>query len=511
MKMSTRRRDTQRIDRRRFLTGAAGSVLALPMLEATMPRLAFGQGAAPPKRLVVILHPHGRWVGNGTKTGAATQDNWSPLQQTGPYPATGNLSPALASLSEMRKELVTIDGVDNLVRHMVSDPDGHKPASLTCLTCARPTSTMKGGGPSIDFVAGERLRASGAQQSALVFPESAMDFPWRYAGTEFYRANGTPPTLVESNPAQAIQDLFGSLTMSTTPPPKPTLHDRLVSRRPSILDAVAKSYVALEKGVSAADRDRLAQHANFIQTLETRLGGGGGTALAKGCAKPDASLIPKYDPAANQRCDLDGQVTPWIIENLVMSLACDVTRVASLHFSNNNDPTYSSEFTGTSPFAGGNNHHAMVHDTPQLSATNAAPLTQAFQFHDKMALRLIKRLSEVTDTDGSRLLDNTLVLWVGDMGYGATHAVFNVPVVMAGMKSAFPKGQGRHVVLPQRHSLGDLYAQVLRMLGGSDMTFGATGKIGDSGLSGDKGLNTYAGYPGYITGNVPLHSGPLDL
>ena len=65
---------------------------------------------------------------------------------------------------------------------------------------------------------------------------------------------------------------------------------------------------------------------------------------------------------------------------------------------------------------------------------------------------------------------------MSDLGYGSGHYCYNYPVVLAGMKSAFPKGQGRHVV-GQVNSLGDLYAQVLRMLGGTDATFGSTGTL----------------------------------
>jgi hypothetical protein len=87
------------------------------------------------------------------------------------------------------------------------------------------------------------------------------------------------------------------------------------------------------------------------------------------------------------------------------------------------------------------------------------------------------------------------------------HVDYNVPVVMAGLKSAFPQGQGRHVV-SNRRSLGDLFAQVLRMFGGSDTTFGSTGVIGDHNTG---TLVADAGYPGYITKTTPLHSGALDL
>jgi hypothetical protein len=56
--------------------------------------------------------------------------------------------------------------------------------------------------------------------------------------------------------------------------------------------------------------------------------------------------------------------------------------------------------------------------------------------------------------------------------------------------------------------MGDLFAQVLRMVGGSDMTYGDTGVLGDYNTG---NLNAGAGFPGFITPSTPLHSGPLDL
>ncbi|HEX9618989.1 MAG TPA: DUF1552 domain-containing protein [Polyangiaceae bacterium] len=502
----------QRIDRRKFLLGAGGTALALPMLEAHAPRVAFGAAAPAPRRLIVVLHPHGRNVGNGLDESGSLQDNWSPSPGgSTTYPETGPLSPMLAALDEIRNEIITIDGIDNLARHTSGHEDGHLSGSLTCLTCTTPKSNMTGGGPSIDFVAGQLLRASAAQQAALVFPASAMDADWRYEGIEFYGENGTSPTLVESNPARAIPQLFGNVMQDDEPPLEKTLHDRLLARRGSILDSVAQSYESLSRQVSVTDRERLEQHAAFIRTLETRLGGGGGVTLAQGCARPDESVVPDYNASNNLRGEVDADVTPWIIENLVMSLACDVTRVASLHHWLAGDPYFPSEFDGESPLGGGNNWHDMIHNTPHLRDPNAEPLTQAFQFHGKMFVRLIQRLSEIIDVDGSRLLDNTLVMWVSDMGYGSGHLDFNNPVVLAGMGSAFEGGQGRHIVLPERRSLGDLYAKVLRMLGGTDETFGTTGTLGDSGFSSKDALNAWSGSPGYIEASLPLHLGDIEL
>jgi hypothetical protein len=171
---------------------------------------------------------------------------------------------------------------------------------------------------------------------------------------------------------------------------------------------------------------------------------------------------------------------------------------------------FPSEFDGASPFDGDAGWHANIHDTDALDRPWAKNITHAFQFYGKVFTRLIQRLAAIVDTDGSRLLDNTLVVWNSDLGYGAAHHSFNHPVVLAGLGAAFPQGQGRHVVCDGRRSLGDLYAQLLRMLGGSDTTFGVTGKIGDSGVSGDK-LMAQNGAPGFISVNTPLHLGELDL
>src|SRR5262249_38288124 len=92
MTMRFRQPLIQRIDRRRFLGGAGGAMLALPMLEAHAPRLAFGASTPPPQRLIVILHGHGRVCGGNADSGAP-EDNWSPLQTTGALPTSGDLSP----------------------------------------------------------------------------------------------------------------------------------------------------------------------------------------------------------------------------------------------------------------------------------------------------------------------------------------------------------------------------------------------------------------------------------
>src|SRR5262245_8955849 len=160
------RRAMNRVDRRKFLLGAGGAMLALPMLEAFAPREAHAAG--PPKRVLFVFSPHGRPVGRGING----QDNWSPAA-AGPLPV--NISPSLASLAPIRDKIVTIDGIDNMVRAAAyGDTAGHGAACATCMTCAVPISN----GPddstatahSIDYELGLRLRPNESMPASMIFP-----------------------------------------------------------------------------------------------------------------------------------------------------------------------------------------------------------------------------------------------------------------------------------------------------------------------------------------------------
>lgn len=485
-----------RIDRRKFLLGAGGAMLALPMLEAFAPKKSFAAPGAP-KRVIFVHHAHGRPLSE-----ESGPDNWSP-GAAGALPT--NISPALASLAPIRDKIVTLDGIDNVVRHATGDDAGHGSAGATCMTCAVPivngSDNETATAASIDYVLGDRLRANASMRPSIIFPaQLAGGF---YQGYSFFGPDGSPPYLADSRPEVVVSDLFGGVNPSEPPPTTPTLRDRLVSRRPNILDGVAKDFLALRKKLNAADRDRLDKHAAFVDALSKA--GGGTSTPTEGCSVPDLSAMPDYS-GDNGRGQMDAITTPYQIENLVQALACDITRVGVLHFHAGYDPLFPSEFPAPNADLLGSNWHSLIHETGAVGDPQSGTLTKAFQYFAKSFTQLVQRLDQLTDLDGSTLLDNTLVVWVSDMGYGARHHDYNVPVVMAGMPSAFPGGQGRHVNAA-RHTLGDLYAQILRMVGGTDTTFGATGTLGSIALSGN--LVEWSGQE--ISASTPLHRGAIDL
>ncbi|MBX7081897.1 MAG: DUF1552 domain-containing protein [Nannocystaceae bacterium] len=512
---------TLRIDRRRFLLGSGGAMLALPLLESLAPRTAHGGGATAPRRLVIVTHDQGRLVGNGT-----LGDWWSPRATTGPLTPGAAPSTMLAALAPIADQIVTIDGIDNLVRHASNMQDGHIPALVSALTCMPQAGVdWRSTGASIDHVAGLRLRASAAMRASLVFPASATPYnDYGYSPIQWYGDGGTEPTVVSGNPAEAVVDVFGPPVARPRPMPEPTpptLRERMAARRVDLLGGVNEQLQSLRARVSMRDRERLDRHAAFIESTQARFGGGGPSQPTATCQRPDETVMPHVVPAdwdeyqqfGNppqwSRGRSDALTWPFQLETLVQSLACDVVRVVGLGF--HPDPSWASEFR-VSPFEGDGTLHNMVHglQSPDNAPTDADAIATGFGGHARRFTELVQRLAQIEDIDGSRLLDNTLVVWVSEMGYGSDHLAWNIPVVMAGMPSAFAQGQGRHLVC-NRRTMGDLWAQVLRMLGGDDTEFGATGTLGElASAYGVSDLVLGAGHPS-LGPDTPLHQGTLDL
>jgi hypothetical protein len=499
---------TTRFDRRKLLCGAGGSLLAIPLLESLMPRAAFAAPVAP-KRFVIFRHSMGRLVGGRPDSNNVVPDRWSPMATTGPLPV--GLSPLLAPLEPIRNEVVTVDSVDNIVRHLATGQaaaDGHHFPTLTHLNCLLPKPDDTGGGPTIDYVVGSRLRANAAMPASLILNGDTGQ------GGEtgrFWGENGTPPNEValDGDLAGAIAKIFTGTT--ATPPATLTLKDRIVGARSSILDRVYSDYSSVRAKVSTTDQRRLDQHMTFIREAQTRYNTANLSMPTSGCMPVNPNTLP----AACGDLSRLNECAPSAVDAIVQALSCDVTRSIALDYATD-AYTFDWMFPNGSPFAA-DGWHAEVHGSDDLTSAQAAAVQKSFGFFASTFTLLVQKLAAVTDIDGKRLLDNTLVLWTSEMGYGSTHGCFNHPIVLAGMKSAFPKGQGRHVVPPNRASLGDLFAQILRIFGGTETTFGLTGTLqsasGSAGLPCNDGTEICAGlgYPGFITPDTPLHLGPLDL
>ncbi|MBL8677809.1 MAG: DUF1552 domain-containing protein [Myxococcales bacterium] len=470
---------------RRVLIGAGGVALALPLLQSLAPKRAHAQSMPSPiRRFILVTHGQG-----------APFDRWRP-SVSGALPAMGSISPILAPLDRHRDRVLVISGVDNVVRHAIDDADGHRPANASILTANRP-----GMGPSLDFVVGERLRGTSERANILLHasPDGSS------AGFHYARAAGMIQTAqaLSGNPRRAAEVLFSNIRDPMTGTPTLSRRDRLRAQRSGVLSAVREQISSLRGRLPAEDRERLDAHVEHIRTLEAR--NVPRMMVAPSCRRPDLAMLPSLDPMWPGEGDRDNISTPAQIDNLVRALACDVTRVAALHFNVAHDPRFPWLYGGdrTRASAGYNDWHDMVHMGWSNATGSPSPLdriSNGVRFYADSFATLLDRLVATTDLDGNPLLDSTLVLWISEFGNGGAHEVRRLPVVMAGMGAAFAKG--RHLDLTMtRPTTGDLYATVLRLLGGTDTTFGMTGML----------MQAHADWAGNFRTPYPFHRGPIAL
>jgi hypothetical protein len=310
---------------------------------------------------------------------------------------------------------------------------------------------------------------------------------------------------LSGNPRRAAEVLFSNVRDPMAPMPALSRRDRLRAQRTGILSAVRGQLSTLRATLPSEDRERLDAHVEHIRALEGRAAQPTSMTAAPSCRRPDLAALPSLEGMWPGEGDRDNQSTPAQIDKLVRALACDVTRVAALHFNVAHDPRFPWLFGGdrTRVSAGYTDWHDMVHMGWSNATGAPSPLdrlTTGLRFYADSVATLLDRLHATTDLNGQPLLDSTLVLWISEFGNAGSHQVTRLPVVMAGLGGAFAKG--RHVDLTAtRPTTGDLYATVLRLLGGTDTTFGMTGMLAEA----------HADWGGQFRTPYPFHRGPIAL
>jgi hypothetical protein len=118
------------------------------------------------------------------------------------------------------------------------------------------------------------------------------------------------------------------------------------------------------------------------------------------------------------------------IDLTVAALACDLTRVVSIQIG-----TLPNELVGAPP---GDLHNDTIH--AQEYDPGAREIMRTYQiWQARYFKRLLDRLDAVPEGTGT-MLDNTLVVWCGELANGA-HSFQNWPVVMAGGGAGWQRGR----------------------------------------------------------------------
>lgn len=442
-----------RLSRRAVLRGAGGVAIALPWLELMGPARSAEAAAPPAKKFVGIYTP-----------GGTVLDRWRPTGTETDF----TLSPILQPLAAVKQHVMVVDGID-----MTCAVGEQNQAGLIALLTGSPqTGSPKdySSGPSIDQVLASRLSVSQR------LPSLEMAVRW---GTG--KSHGLPspinilsfadkpnfaPIPPRLDPVLIWKELFGASAASTLRPEQ--VWDK------SILDRVGERYARLIKRVGAADRQRLEAHLERIRAMEQELT----TAMA--CRAPELVDTSDYDPLTGLNSGDSGQIKDvetdaaipkvgkLMLDMLVTALACDLTSVATLMWSD-------TEAKHTFPWLGLNEHlHCYMNDCGH----QPEPLTTIFTWYASQHAYLIDQLAQMPSQSGT-LLDETVVFIGSNLQNPATHEKKDMPFLLAGGGGGLRTNRW---VQNGHRPHNDLLVSILNLFGDTRTTFGVekycTGPLG---------------------------------
>ena len=431
------------LDRRTLLRGAAVA-LALPYLEAMLPRArgAASAGALQdaPRRLFYAYAPNGMRM-----------DAWRPA-------AGFQLERLLAPLAPARDEVLVIRGLAaDAARPYQDGPGDHARAAGAYLTGVHPLKSEGQvlAGVSADQLAaqhvGERTRLRSLQLGCDGSATSGnCDSGYACAYTSHLSWSGPrTPAGKEHDPRAVFERLF----LDEGEPAFGETREQRAVRRKSVLDFVREDARKLGAQLGAEDRRKLDEYESGVRELERRI-----ERLLAGADKDAATGLPPQPPAEIE--DFAEHVR-LMYELAALALISDVTRVGTFLVAN--------EGSGRSyPFAGvPEGHHEMSHhggDEQKL-----AQWEKICAFHTAQFGAFVEKLRAAKEGETS-VLARTLAVFGSGISDGNRHNHDDLPIVLAG-GSALGVKTGRELVLDKETSLNRLHLALLEKMGAPETRF----------------------------------------
>ncbi len=446
----------RRIPRRAVLRGAGSIAIALPWLEL-MGEARVARAATAAKRFISVYTPGGAVIDNGNG-----ENRWRPTGTETDF----TLSPILTPLAPIQQKLLVVDGL----AMASAQGEQHQAGIIAWLTGTTQQGGGYGAGPSIDQVIANRVSTDNPMKSlqiavrwgtgkshGLLHPINCVNF----------EDNGTyspiPPRL---DPQSIFEQLFGSLD-----PTDSADFQAKLARKKSILDYVDRRFESVSPSLGAADKQKLEQHLDKIRELEQSLDDVVmPTAI---CKLPDKVDTSDYNPTTGLDSADDGSIADvntdeaipkvgkFMMDMLVMALACDITSVASLQWSD-------TEAKHTFPWLGlDQHHHFYQHD----GGFRPVECEQIYTWYAEQHAYLLQQLDAV-DLGGTTLLDESVVFFGTELAQPPSHDKSNMPFLLAGGGGGLRGGRFLRNEGLADPSHNNLLVAILNLFGDERTSFG---------------------------------------
>jgi hypothetical protein len=409
-----------------------GAALGLPLLDAMVPAMsAMAETAASPvRRLGFVYIPMGM--------NAAA---WTPRAEG----SITELSPSLGPLGPFLDQITVVTNLELLNAYTTGN---HASANCAFLSCAKAKRTE-----GRDYQLGTTVDQLAAQQIGKVTPIPSLEL-----GTDLIAQVGncdngyacayqnnlswsspTTPLPTEADPRVVFERLFGDGG-------KPERRRADLKTSGSILDWMTSDMARLQKELGKTDRTQLSQYLDSVREVERR--------IQKAEQQSEGNALPDLDRPATVPAVWEDHVK-LMFDLQVLALQTDMTRVITFQLARETS-------TRTYPHIGvPEPHHPVSHHTNDPE--KLAKLAKINAHHVSLFAYFVEKLRATPDGNGS-LLDHSIYMLGSGMGNPDIHNHTNLPIVLAGGRSAGVKG-ARHIKYEQATPLANLHLTLLDKVG----------------------------------------------
>ncbi|MEM9454485.1 MAG: DUF1552 domain-containing protein [Myxococcota bacterium] len=384
---------------RRALLASLGGAAAATALAPFVPRVEANDGAIP-KRYVY-------WY-QGTATPANFID---PL-----FPGEGpvNFKDEFSILNDIADDLLVLKGLDNkaAVQGNIGGPHpkggatvfvGHKLikdlAPLVFRNSSRGDAGFGNGVDSVDQFLAKEL----AGQTPLSDLRVGLGNTVGKDGDVDRSVSISDGEVVPryQNPLKVYDEIFRPIIESQGDGAEQA--QQQLERRRSVIDFAYSNVEKLRGRVSHFDQQKIDKHLQALRDTEKQLEG----LLGVENCNPS--------PEAPDDSTRDDIALPLYSQLIAQALSCDLTRIAGGHFGRHIDGRNFGFLEGSN----NDGWHKATHDANKGS--NAQFLRSGLRFRAEMFVTLVQALAAVDETDGTRLLDHTIVFWTADCARNHDH------------------------------------------------------------------------------------------
>ena len=449
------------LNRRNFLK-TKGAVLTLPF----MPSLLHADekatnGATPSKKLMLMYIPNGivrrcffpgeeeaelpSFIGgfNADKTKKERRLENVP----GIYPL--ELTSTMEPLKDIAKDITMVTGLE---RSYKNGQDVHAQGASCYLTSLSPMQAQEQGiqhpnGRSLDQVIGDAIGHSTIFNTLEVSCNGfrAPKEPIEFDNISWYGPGKIAPSIRE--PQKLYDRLF--------------LRDSYRDHVANVTDLVLADANSLSRKLASKDRETLGEFMEMIRGIELRI-----EKMDKLLADIDID-IPKTEVLPR------GEYIRLQADLVLLAFQMGITNVSTFMIGPERwDATLMYEGVFDKPVQ----HHNMTHNQ---KGNGYKELQKIDIFHMEQYAYVIRRMKEIKESDGSSMLDNSVISYGAGLGDGSTHQYYDLPMVVAGGAQGQIK-QGRFIRLKSGTLNSNLWLTYAQLMGLDIDSFAdSTGVIND--------------------------------